>query len=400
MNKILIKENQKRPFPAFFILCFLILILADAPEITAATKLPGPYRSNIMLGIEKSLNMENAGANAYLQKAIEIDPENPAGYAYLAMVSVFFYENSFDETVRKEYQENILRYVDEAVAKGEKRVEKNPQDSQAYLAMAVAKITKLHWATHQKKYLTIANESSNIWNYLEKARAGDPQNYDISFFMGLFHYHIVHLPALARVFSSLLVTGGDRQKGLQEIEIAANKGDMLKQIALLELSTVYLYFEKQPARALAIYRELKEKFPNNYNFLFGLGNALSETGRFDEALKTAREIEQGIQSGKQPFAPQLQPRYDQLMGRILFDHREYDKAKEYFQKSLKDNSAYNARIRVWSYVRLGMIHDVRKERKQAEDYYTRAMDVNSGEGAAQIEAKKYLAAPYVQPAKI
>jgi Tfp pilus assembly protein PilF len=88
------------------------------------------------------------------------------------------------------------------------------------------------------------------------------------------------------------------------------------------------------------------------------------------------------------------------MGRILFDHREYDKAKEYFQKSLKDNSAYNARIRVWSYVRLGMIHDVRKERKQAEDYYTRAMDVNSGEGAAQIEAKKYLAVPYVPPAKI
>jgi tetratricopeptide (TPR) repeat protein len=392
MNKLF--HNKTRPSIALFIICFFILIFITVPEIKASSILPGQYKSNIELGISKALNMENASANAYLQKAIEIDPENPAGYAYLAMVNVFFYETSFEENVRKKYQENMLRYVAEAVAKGEKRIEKNPQDSQAYLAMVLAKIAKVKWATQQKKYLTVASESTNIWNYLEKAKESDPQNHDISFFMGLFHYHIDHLPTLARVLSSILVTAGDRQKGLQEIEIAANKGDLLKQIAQLELSTVYLYFENKPSRALAIYRELKDKYPNNYNFLFGLGNALSETGRFDEAFKIAREIEQGIQSGKEPYAPQLQPRYNQLMGRILFDRGEYDKAKEYFQKALQDTSAYNARIRVWSYVRLGMICDIRKDRKQAEDYYNRAVEVEGGEGAAQIEAKKYLTTPF------
>jgi hypothetical protein len=42
-----------------------------------------------------------------------------------------------------------------------------------------------------------------------------------------------------------------------------------------------------------------------------------------------------------------------------------------------------------------MIHDVRKERKQAEDYYSRALQVKGGEGAAQVEARQYLKTPYV-----
>ena len=68
---------------------------------------------------------------------------------------------------------------------------------------------------------------------------------------------------------------------------------------------------------------------------------------------------------------------------------------EYFQNVLKDTSFYNARTRVWAFVRLGMIHDIRKERKQAEEYYLKALEVEGGEGAAKIEAKKYLKTPYM-----
>jgi tetratricopeptide (TPR) repeat protein len=160
-----------------------------------------------------------------------------------------------------------------------------------------------------------------------------------------------------------------------------------------------LNFEKNPAKALLFARKLKEKFPNNYNFLFALANILSDLHRFEEAFDIARKIERGIQAGIPPFVPQLQPRYYQLMGRILFIQGEYERAAEYFQKALKDTSLYNARVRVLAFVRMGMIHDARKERKQAEEYYSKALEVEGGEGAAQIEAKKYLNTPYVPPSK-
>jgi tetratricopeptide (TPR) repeat protein len=315
----------------------------------------------------------------------------------MAMLNLFTIETTFDENSRKKYQDVMLSYVDEALARGEKRTAKNTKDSEAYLAMAMAKIAKVRWATQQKRYLIMAQETSNIWDYLEKAREGDPYNYDILFLMGIFHYHIDHLPVFTRLLSSILITSGDRHKGLRELELAAQKGNLLKQLAQVEIASVYLYFEKQPARALTIYRELKEKFPNNYNLLFALGNTLSDLHRSEEALSIARDIGNNIQAGTPPFVPELQPRYDQLMGKILFDQGDYAKASDYLEKALKNTSAYNARVRAWSYVRLGMINDARKERKLAEEYYAKALDVEGGEGAAQIEARSYLKTPYTPP---
>jgi Tfp pilus assembly protein PilF len=87
------------------------------------------------------------------------------------------------------------------------------------------------------------------------------------------------------------------------------------------------------------------------------------------------------------------------VGRIFFSQGDFVKATEYFQMALKDTSPYNARVRVWAFVRLGMIHDARNEREQAEDYYSRALNVEGGEGTAQVEARKYLKTPYVSPPK-
>jgi hypothetical protein len=43
-----------------------------------------------------------------------------------------------------------------------------------------------------------------------------------------------------------------------------------------------------------------------------------------------------------------------------------------------------------------MIHDARGEREKAVEFYNRTLGVE-GEGVAKVEARKYLAAPYVPP---
>ena len=288
----------------------------------------------------------------------------------------------------------MLADVNETLAWADKRIGANPRDGQAYFAMTLAKIVKIRWAIHQKRYLVVTQEASTIWDCAEKARTLDPLNYDAYFPMGLLHYHLGHLPTVTRFLSSLLITPSDRQKGLQELALAAQKGDLLRELAQAELSSVYTYFEDQPAQAAAITMTLQERFPQNYNFSFALANTFSELSRFQEAFAIARAIEQGLQAGTPPFVPQLRPRYDHLLGRILFKQGDYPGAAECFQKALRDTSVYNARIRTSSLVRLGMIHDVRGERKQAEEFYSRALAIEGGEGIAQVEAKKYLSAPY------
>ena len=60
----------------------------------------------------------------------------------------------------------------------------------------------------------------------------------------------------------------------------------------------------------------------------------------------------------------------------------------------RKSAEYNARVRVWSYVRLGMIHDVQNEREQAVELYCTALAVESGESVAKVEARQYLKTPY------
>jgi tetratricopeptide (TPR) repeat protein len=389
---------MKKRLAAILFLCLSFLL--PAGEAAAAEIQPGQLHAYLRQGIESAFNMDHAGAISSFQKAVELDRESPTGYAFLALDQLFSYETSFDPKEREKRQEAMIRYVGDAVARGEKRVGKNPRDGQAYFALTLAKIVKIRLALMQKSYFTVAQESAYAWGYLEKTRAADPNNYDNYFPMGLLHYHLDHLPGVTRFLSSLLITNGDQHKGIQELELAVQKGDLLRELAQAELSSVYINFEKQPAQALAMTLELKERFPRNYNFSFSLANILSELRRFDEAYAIARDLEEGIQGGKAPFAPQLQPRYDHLLGRILFNQREYARAGEYFQKALKDTAPYNARVRASALLRLGMINDIRQERKRAEEYYNRALEVEGGEGVAQVTAKQYLKTPYLPPSKI
>jgi hypothetical protein len=46
-----------------------------------------------------------------------------------------------------------------------------------------------------------------------------------------------------------------------------------------------------------------------------------------------------------------------------------------------------------------MISDARGERDKAQEYYSQALDVEGGEGTAQIDAKKYLKNSYTVPPK-
>ena len=353
-------------------------------------------RTYLMQGIEKAFDLDERGASAELMKAVEVDKENPLGFSFLALSHLFFYEMSFDEKKREREQESMLRFVSESLAKGEKRLGKDPKDGEALFAMAVGQLVKVRWDITRKNYFATLRGAQATREYLEKAKELDPENFDISFALGLLDYHIGQLSGLTRFLSSLFVTSGDPQKGIQELKVAAQKGYFFKDLANAELLSAYTNIEKQPEWALPLARELNEKFPHNYNILFALANVLSELGRSEEAFSVAREVENGIKSSTPPFLPELWPRYSQLMGKIYFDKGEYAQASEYFLRSLQDLSPYNARVRAWALVRLGMIHDVRQERDKAEEYYRKTLETEGGEGAAQLAARQYLKTPYLQ----
>jgi len=379
----------------FFIFSLFIFIsfCLPCPHLSVASPRER-IKTFLQRGIEKGLHLEEKAAGAELMKAIELDRENPIGYACLAMAHLFFYETGFEEKEKKKKEALLLRAVEDAQVRAEKRIETDPQDAEAYLSLAIAKMVKNRWEIIRKNYFRALREAQNVWEYLEKTRELDPGNYDVYYPMGVLHYHLAQVSGVARWITTLFITAGDREKGLKEFELASAKGYLLKDLARANLVSAYSGYEKQPARALPLAKQLKEKYPQNYNFSFALANVFSDLGQAEEALSLAGKIANGIESGIPPYRRELWPRHQQLLGKIYFDQGDYDKATDYFQLALKDTAAYNARVRARALVRLGMIHDIRKERKTAEECYQKALEIEGAEGLAQREAKEYLDNPY------
>ncbi len=381
---------------------WLLMAVLENPLLFGGEPSRDALHSLILSGVEKGFHLDQKGAMAELKKAVELDPRDPMPYGFLAMSHLFFYETGFDEKAKKGDEISLLRAVDHARSLAEKKIQQNPQDGNAYFSLALASVVKDRWEMVNKNYLRAFREAQNIWGYLEKTRELSPDNYDVYYPMGVIRYYLSQMSGPARWTASLFITSGDREKGLKDLETAAEKGNLLKDMAQSNLVSVYSGYEKDPARALPVARRLKEKYPENYNFAFGLADILSGMGRFEEARQIAEEIEKGIQSGVSPYRPELQPRYYQLIGRIYLDEGDYNRAGEFLSLAAKDTAPYNNRVRTWALVRLGMVYDARQERKQAEEYYQKALKIPGAEGPAQRVAREYLAEPYIpkKPAQI
>jgi tetratricopeptide (TPR) repeat protein len=353
----------------------------------------------IRRGVEKGLNLDGPGSVAELTRAIEVDRENPLSYAYLAMAHLFLYETAFDEGEKKEHESSMLRAVEDAQSRAEKQLGKNPKNAEACFSLAISRMVKNRWEIIRKNYFRAFREAQAVWDLLERTQELDPQNFDVYYPMGVLHYHLAQLSGIARWITSLFITPGDRERGLKEFEVAYQKGRLMRDFAASSLVSAYSGYEKKPARALPLVQALKERYPKNYNFSFALANTYSDLGKSEEALAVAREIESCIRSGIPPYRAELWPRYSLLLGKIALDQGEYDKAEELLNQALKDTASYNARVRAYALVRLGMIQDARDDRKGAEDYYRKALEVEGAEGTAQRLAREYLEAPYSPPTR-
>lgn len=385
--------------------CFLLPLVAffvwvyPFPQLSAKDPLREEIQTFLRRGVEKGLNLSDQEAVAEIRKAIELDRQSPLGYSYLAMAYLFFYETSFGEIEKKKNEAGMMRAIEDTQARAEKRIEKDPQNAEAFFSLAIARMVKNRWEILRKNYFRAFREAQGVWDLLEKTRELDPQNFDVYYPMGVLHYHLAQLSGFARWITSVFITPGDREKGLREFETAYEKGRLMRDLAASNLVSAYSGYEKQPARALPLAEKLKGKYPNNYNFSFALVNIYSDLGRYEEAMAIAGEIGNEIKAGRPPYRRELWPRYQQALGKISLDRGEYEKAAESFKQVLKDTAPYNNRVRAWALVRMGMIHDARKERKQAEEYYQKALDLEGAEGLAQRSAREYLETPYSPPSR-
>jgi hypothetical protein len=155
---------------------------------------------------------------------------------------------------------------------------REPGRGEAWFYLAGSYAPLVQFDVLRGERLAAARNGSRIKHALEQAIALDPSLADAHFGIGLYEYYADIAPAAAKLLRWLmLLPGGDRVKGLQEMLRARDGGELLKGEADFQLHFIYLWYEHQPERAIALLKSLDARFPSNPIFLERLADAYDGT---------------------------------------------------------------------------------------------------------------------------
>jgi len=177
--------------------------------------------------------------------------------------------------------------------------EREPERAEAWFYLGGAYAARVQWRVLRGERLAAARDGKRIKDALERALALDPGLTDAYFGVGLYHYYADVAPRAVRMLRwLLLLPGGDRVRGLREM-LQARGGQLVRSEADYQLHVVYLWYEKQPERALQMLRDLQARHPHNPHFL----QAAAEIQDFyiddtEGSLRTWRALLDAAQQGK------------------------------------------------------------------------------------------------------
>ena len=189
-------------------------------------------------------------------------PAPPEACLVLDAVSVWWQIQLDPASVARDAQ--FRSKVDTAVAATDTWTRREPQRAEAWFYLGGAYGARAQWKVLRGERLGAARDGKRIKESLERALALDPRLQEAYFGIGLYHYYADVAPAAAKMLRwLLLLPGGDKTKGMQEMLRARENGALLRDEADYQLQVIYLWYEKQPQRALDLLMQLRDRHPRN-----------------------------------------------------------------------------------------------------------------------------------------
>ena len=143
------------------------------------------------------------------------------------------------------------------------RLQTSPNDTNALFSMTLSAGMEADYASlidkHQVESLKMIRDADK---YAKKLLLVAPEAADAYYTLGAANYIIGSLPGFKRFALGLAGIHGDKRIGIQQLEIAAERGHYLRPFAKILLALAALR-EKKPEVARTQLKELVAEFPEN-----------------------------------------------------------------------------------------------------------------------------------------
>ena len=354
--------------------------------------------ARVQRGINDIYNIEFAKADKEFDEVIRLMPDHPAGYFFQAMTQWWRILSNFED---ESHDKEFLGALDKVVNMCEKRLDKDENDVTALFYKGGAVGFEGRLRANRGSWLAAANDGLVALPAIRKAFKLDPTNSDVLLGMGIYNYYADVIPGQYPIIKPVMIflPGGDKKKGLEQLEIAAQKARYAKVEAMYFLLQTYFSYERQFVRALEIAQQLHNKYPRNPLFHRMYGRCYVSMGYWAEAYRVFSEVEEKYRTHQAGYDAYDGREAYYYIGRHLFLIGRFEESMQNLLRCdeicRRVDKGSPSGFMSMANLMMGMIYDVQKKRGSALAQYQKVLDMKEFENTHK-EARRYTEKPYTR----
>lgn len=318
-------------------LALLVMVVGWGAGLgSVAASPPGPQTSKTQIdtarhGMQLLMDGDIDGSIQIFRQLEQGDPESPLGYVLEADANwwkIYLTEgNLVDPDVFEVLSEAVTPYDADfqrlnslAIQKAEARIHGHQDEARSRLYEGFGYALQARLEAMRDHALATARAGKKMRNLSMDALKLDPTLYDADLGVGIYNYFEATLPTYVKMLRFLiLLPGGNRELGLQQLQTAAEKGEITRGEAQFHLAkNLSRNNERQYARALETLRVMGREYPDNQLWKLLLGGLQIRTGQVQEGEALYREVVKATEDPKsdvwKPLHQQAQKALDRRYG--------------------------------------------------------------------------------------
>ena len=259
-------------------------------------------QSLIDSGFGHYYNLEFDQALENFQAAARLKPDSPDVYNHIAQAVLyremlrsgaleselvtgrnpFFRREKMNPSAadEKQFQDSIARAMELAKA----RIMANPDDAEAHYSLGVTLGLRANYGfLVRKSYMESLRDATNARAEHKRATDIDPGYVDAQLIQGVYDYMVGSLNWAWRMIGFLAGYHGDRERGIQTLQLVAEKGKINRNDAKVALCAIYRR-DRNPQLAIPLLNGLIQNYPRNYMFRMELVQMYGDAGDKDNGL--------------------------------------------------------------------------------------------------------------------
>jgi len=257
-------------------------------------------------GSEAIFNLDYGVARQRFKEMGRLYPDDPTGPEMLAttlwletlnqarrLQSAIYSTQSFYAGTEDKPDPSVVRdfrdLTRQATQLAKARLQRNPRDRQTlYVLGATESLRAAFAATVERRFMAALRSGSDSIDTERDVIKLDPNFHDAELTIGMYDYIVSTLPLPVKMLASIAGVHGSKKRGIQTLERVAKEGQWARDDAKVLLIAIYKK-EKRFPEALALSRELHEKYPRNYLFSLETADSLASQAAIEKQASKAKE---------------------------------------------------------------------------------------------------------------